>query len=137
MYGKNVFYWHIISNAALKSLATQVPLNIDELKGIGVLGENVIKEYGERLVKIINAYVAQNKLESYVSHRSCIRFGVDSAAKPPATKKKRSATAIVHGEEEDMYGTDIDFSAVVLPSEDLPKSEAKKQKKADAKSPYF
>lgn len=58
-----------MSNDAMITIAEQLPLTMDELSDLGVLGENVVKEYGERLVKNINAFVEQNDLRCYANNR--------------------------------------------------------------------
>jgi ribonuclease D len=59
MMGKSVFYWNILSNDAMKSIASQTPTSIEELKAIGSLGENIVKEYGDRIVivKVVHTFV--------------------------------------------------------------------------------
>ena len=73
MNGNKVFYWNIMNNTAMSTIAAQVPLSINELNSLGVLGENVVKEYGDRLIKNINAFVEQNKLEKYMNARDAKR----------------------------------------------------------------
>jgi hypothetical protein len=58
-----------MSTNAMSAIAEKVPLTIDELTELGVLGENVVKEYGERLIKNINAFIEQNVLQVYVENR--------------------------------------------------------------------
>jgi hypothetical protein len=58
-----------MSTNAMSAIAEKVPLTIDELTALGVLGENVVKEYGERLIKNINAFIEQNVLQVYVENR--------------------------------------------------------------------
>lgn len=65
MYGKNIFYWNILKNDAMKTISSQVPMTIEELQVLGLLGENTIKEYGERIVKVVSSNVAQANLEEY------------------------------------------------------------------------
>ncbi len=62
-----------MSNNAISAIAEQIPLTIEELSELGVLGENVVKEYGERLIKNINAFVEQNALQVYVQNRDAKR----------------------------------------------------------------
>ena len=65
--------WNIMSNSAMSTLAAQVPTSTKELAELGVLGENVVKEYGERLIKNINAFIQQEKLQKYLEHRKSKR----------------------------------------------------------------
>jgi len=54
----------------MSAIAEQVPLTIEELNDLGVIGENVVKDYGERLIKNINAFVEQNALQIYIQNRN-------------------------------------------------------------------
>ena len=58
-----------MSNKALYEIATQVPTTLEELTGLGVLGENVVTKYGERLVKSISFFVKEEKLEKHIERR--------------------------------------------------------------------
>jgi hypothetical protein len=117
MYGKNVYYWNIMSNSAMKTVASQVPLTVEELQSIGVLGENIIKEYGERLVKVVSSFVEQKGLGDCVSRRPCKRLKVDSTAGISATSSvAKSATVIeLSDDPEDEFDSGIDFTAIKLP----------------------
>lgn len=128
MYGKNMFYWNILSNDAMKSIAAQAPTTIEDLEGIGVLGENIIKEYGERIVKIVASYVAQEGLEEYVALRPAKRAktGIGSSSGPAVVE-------VVDDDGDDEFGTDIDFSAIDLPDA----KPAAKSKKPTKVSRYF
>jgi hypothetical protein len=76
MMGKNV--WNILSKDAIRCIASRVPTTIQELKkttivgtGAGgsqalVLGENVVQQYGEHIVQIVQKFVQKNGLETCV-----------------------------------------------------------------------
>ena len=132
MYGKNVFYWNILSNDAMKAIAAQVPMSIEELKGIGVLGENVIKEYGERLIRAVTCFVKQGNLQECVSRRPCKRQKVDENGGDDSNADAKKPAAVIEL-DDDEFGTDIDFSAVKLPDV-VP---AKGKIVNTVKSPYF
>lgn len=87
--GNNVFYWNIMANSAMKSIAEQAPMTIEELKTTVALGENIIKEYGERIVKVVRNFVTSNNLESHLSRRPAKRAKTDESEKPPARGKVR------------------------------------------------
>jgi bloom syndrome protein len=110
MYGKNMFYWNILSNEAMKSIAAQAPMTVEDLKAIGVLGENIIKEYGERIVKIVSSYVAQEGLEEYVARRPSKRAKVVAGSSSDPT-----VVEVLDDFGEDEFGADIDFSAIEIP----------------------
>jgi bloom syndrome protein len=84
MYGKHLFYWNILSNDAMKSIAAQAPMTVEDLKAIGVLGESIINDYGDRIVKIVSSFVDQEELREYIAHRP--------AAKRPKLANGSSAT---------------------------------------------
>lgn len=117
--------WNIMSNSAMSTLAAQVPTSTKELAELGVLGENVVKEYGERLIKNINAFIQQEKLQKYLEHR-----------KPKRTKSaKGSGKENSQNEYADSAGVDpfdvgIDFSTIELPSDNT-------RKGSKAKSAYW
>lgn len=115
--------WHIISHDATAAICNEVPTTVAELNALGVLGENVVKEYGERLVKNINAFIATENLKSYIDKRPPKRPKT-SDSKDRTTKGSstitRKSTAIVaiptNGEDEfDEFDTGIDFGAIALP----------------------
>lgn len=127
MYGKNMFYWNILSNEAMKSIAAQVPTTVEDLKAIGVLGENIIKEYGERIVKIVSSYVAQEGLEEYIARRPSkkAKIAIGSPSSPAVVELL---------DDDDEFGMGIDLSAIDLPDF---KPAAAKAKKAAKASRYF
>lgn len=96
--GNNIFYWHIMSNSAMKMIATLVPTTLEELKEI--LAEKIVKQYGERIIKLVTAFVSQNGLEGYIRQR-------------PAKRAKTSPTILnVDDESEDEFDVGIDLSSV-------------------------
>ena len=68
MNGNNVFYWNILSNPKMMNIANEVPTTIEELADFE-LPQNVIKQYGERLVKNFNAFIKQENLQKYIDAR--------------------------------------------------------------------
>lgn len=87
-------YWHILSTDNLRNFSRQVPMTIEELKAMESLGENIIEQYGDRIVKMITAFIETNKLGQYADRR-------------PMKRLKRTVVA----------ATDIDFDAIELPDE--------------------
>lgn len=55
-----------MNGATISELASYAPVSIEELSDLANLGGNIIKDYGERLVKNIKSYVQQENLQSYV-----------------------------------------------------------------------
>lgn len=124
-------------------ISTQVPTSIEELSELGILGENVVKEYGERLIKNINAFVDKAKLQKYIDkHRASAktkkRPRVTGSSKSP---QKASTAPIVVDMTDDEFDNGIDFSAIELPSSSTtPTPTALSQTnsgKAHKKSAYF
>jgi superfamily II DNA helicase RecQ len=117
LLGNNVFHWNIMSNDAMKALAAGVPMTIEELKELGILGENIIKEYGEKIVKIVGNFIESNSLHAYIKDR-----------RPSKSPKTDSTEFVVDDDEDDEFATDIDFSLV---------PDGKPKASANGKSKYF
>jgi putative NADH-flavin reductase len=82
-----------LSNHGLKTIASQVPTTMDELKASGCLGENIIKEYGERIVRVVAIFTENNDLQHHLeSSRPSKRAKVDDTAQSTAAEMKRSAS---------------------------------------------
>ena len=88
--------WNILSGDQAKEIATKAPTNLEELAEC-MLPENFQKEYGDRLLKNINAYIESEKLQSIVEKRR--------------TKKRKRDDVIVVDEFDD----GIDYAAIELP----------------------
>ena len=61
--------WNILSSNNIKNVASNAPTTVEELSALGVLGENIVQEYGERLVHFIKKFVNDNKLQEYLIRR--------------------------------------------------------------------
>jgi len=68
MKGNNVFYWNILNNPKMMNVGCKVPTSMDQLASCD-LSQNFIQQYGERLIKNINAFIEQENLQAYI-HRS-------------------------------------------------------------------
>ena len=68
MKGINVFYWNIMSSVKITNVSNKVPTSIDQLASCD-LSQNFIKQYGERLIKNINAFIEQENLQAYIQHK--------------------------------------------------------------------
>lgn len=86
MNGKKVFYWHIMKQEAMNEIAAKVPMSTDELNDLGVVGENVAAEYGDRVIRMIRSFIEQNNLQKYTDAK-------------PKTKKQK----IIHSTENKSY----------------------------------
>ena len=96
-----------------------------ELAELGVLGENVVKEYGERLIKNINAFIQQEKLQKYLEHRKSKRTKSAKGSGKENSQNEYADTAGV-----DPFDVGIDFSTIELPSDNT-------RKGSKAKSAYW
>eukprot|EP00549_Striatella_unipunctata_P001171 CAMPEP_0118677586 /NCGR_PEP_ID=MMETSP0800-20121206/2713_1 /TAXON_ID=210618 ORGANISM="Striatella unipunctata, Strain CCMP2910" /NCGR_SAMPLE_ID=MMETSP0800 /ASSEMBLY_ACC=CAM_ASM_000638 /LENGTH=539 /DNA_ID=CAMNT_0006573283 /DNA_START=376 /DNA_END=1995 /DNA_ORIENTATION=- len=106
MNGNKVFYWNIMSNSAMMTFASQVPTSMEELTELGILGENVVKEYGERLVKSINSFIQMENLQQYIDRRSPKRLREALSvfeAPAPSTKKAKGT------DPKNVVDIDLDF----------------------------
>jgi bloom syndrome protein len=133
MCGNNMFYWNILSNDVMKTIAAEVPMSLSELKAIGCLGENIFKVYGERIVKIVSSYVTQEGLEAYVTqHRGTL---------PPPNKKMKTETkqnVVEVNDDDDEFATDIDFTAIeIITPTGNPSASSKKTQRKEVKSSRF
>lgn len=115
--------WNIMSNSAMTQLAAQVPTSMEELSDLGILGENVVNDYGERLVRNISSFVQQNNLEKYLERRAAKRPKVvaggtaAAAAGTIATSTSSSGMASKGiGKENKDFDAGIDFAAIDLPT---------------------
>jgi len=104
-----------MSNSAMSTLASQVPIDIEELATLGILGENVVQEYGERLVKSINSFVQQNGLQEYVIKHTAKRSKTIHENGASHSFRKSSSGIEIAPTDEDEYDCGVDFSAIELP----------------------
>lgn len=110
-----------MNNAAMTTIATQVPTSMEELSDLRILGENVINDYGERLVRNISSFVQQEKLEKYLERRAAKRpkvgGGTSSAAAASSSTAGTAAKATKGvGKENEDFDAGIDFTAIDLPT---------------------
>jgi hypothetical protein len=134
--------WNILSTDVIRNIAASVPTSVEDLSESGVLGDQKLKEYGERLVKQIKKFVEDNQLEDFLSKRPLKRAKIVSEQHGPSstssgpkkkhssTAKKTSSTIVIEldDDDDDEFAADIDFSAIDLPSG---------SSSSKAKSPYF
>lgn len=107
----------------MKSVAAQVPTSLEELAAIGVLGENLIKVYGERLIENIQNFVQTEGLEELLQNSRPAKrtktASTEGAVAVPAAGKSSKVVEIVSDDDE--FDSGIDFSAIEL-SESKPPS---------------
>jgi hypothetical protein len=121
--------WNIMSNSAMTQLAAQVPTSMEELSDLGILGENVVNDYGERLVRNISSFVQQNNLEKYLERRAAKRpkvagvtrstTSVGAAASSTSSSGAATTSGLATkgiGKENEDFDAGIDFAAIDLPT---------------------
>lgn len=123
MNGNKVFYWNIMNNKAMGTIASQVPLTIEELNDLGIIGENVVKEYGDRLIKNLNAFIEQNNLQKYTMNK---RRKVEVESEPPPMPPQKAPDSHMMLDDDEFEG--IDFSSIDIPDGPI---------NSKAKSSYF
>jgi bloom syndrome protein len=107
LVGNRVFSWHIMKPESVRAIARQVPTTIDELKAVNVLGENIIKTYGERLLRTINAFVNANEgVRELLGQQRPNKKLKEAVAVAPSVARKPSL---------DEFDDDLDYSAIALP----------------------
>eukprot|EP00536_Pseudo-nitzschia_multiseries_P017448 jgi/Psemu1/264303/estExt_Genewise1Plus.C_15560004 len=111
LMGNHVFYWHILSAAEVKTIASHAPATVDDLKAIGILSEKKLEEYGARIVKPIRMYIEKEGLEDHVARKRL--------AKP--VEEKRSKTDLNQiieieddDDDDDEFENGIDYDAIDL-----------------------
>lgn len=108
MMGNHVFYWHILSGGEVKTIASNAPTTVDDLKTIGILSEKKLEEYGARIVKPIKMYVKNEGLEDQVA--------LKRPAKPFKESSKTDSKQIIeiNDDEDDEFASGIDYDAIDL-----------------------
>ena len=127
-----------MSNTAMGTIASQVPLSVEELNDLSVLGENVVKEYGDRLIKNINSFVTQNNLQKYTSNKRCkVDTGEEQKAPQSSSLAISNSAATKNNtsmitDSDDDFDMGIDFSSIEIPDGPIPAP-----KSTSNKSSYF
>jgi hypothetical protein len=131
-----------MGNQKMANVATLVPTTLDELADCE-LPQNVQKQYGERLIKNINAYIEQEKLQKYVENRPSKKQ--KAAVDTNITESKPILIDVPDSDNDDEFEDGIDISAIEIPessSQPNPYSQTKPAKMAESmpkakKSSYF
>ena len=119
--------WNILNGNQTKEIATKVPTNKEELAEC-MLPENFQKEYGDRLLKNINAYIQSENLKKCIEERQAKKRKTDNAS--------NGNDVIVVDEFDD----GIDYAAIELPATQNsgePSSSSSASKLKSKKSSYF
>jgi bloom syndrome protein len=132
MCGKNIYYWNILSNNTMKAIASRRPRTIEELKDVGGLGENIISEYGDRIVKVVVSYINQNGLDDMTRATKRPKIPSDSDSTNQRTATNNLSSNIVEiSDKDDEFDAGIDFSTIELPEIGGTSTTG------SSKSPYF
>jgi bloom syndrome protein len=114
MMGNNVQYWNILNGADIKQIAAQAPTTLEELKSLQLLSDKKVEEYGGRIVKMVNAYVENHDLRSYLAKRPPAkrpRTAQAAAAKKPPVS---SNITVIEDSDDDEFDNGFDYSAINL-----------------------
>ena len=84
-------------------VANQFPTTLE-------LPQNVQKQYGERLIKNINAYIEQEQLQQYVENRP------KKQQKTSVADPERKPILIDVPDSNDEFEDDIDYAAIEIPN---------------------
>lgn len=117
----------------IRNLAAQAPTTKDELVATGLLAEQIIEDYGSRIVRCIKNYIETNNLQDQIAkHRSGKRSRADddSTTKEAAAVVVQSSTTVRTGRpkaqkaaieimdnDDDEFEDDFDYS--IIPQSDL------------------
>ena len=122
--------WHILSDVTIKSIAAYAPTTTEQLASMGLMGEEKIKVYGERLVRLITHFIETHGLSDYVENRAGKRKAEETPSpgssrvtavvvKPSAsasrTGKPKARRAVIDISDDEFSDDDIDFEALNVP----------------------
>ncbi|KAG7355950.1 ATP-dependent DNA helicase RecQ [Nitzschia inconspicua] len=107
--GKNVMYWHILSNEDIKAIAAHAPMTLEELVACQVIPDQKVKDYGDRIVRAIKRHVENEKLHECVRNRPAKRPKVDTGV---AKHVPPTVNPIIEIEDDDEFDDGIDYSAL-------------------------
>jgi len=118
----------------IKSIAAYAPTTTDQLAAMGLMGEEKIKVYGDRLVRLITHFIETNGLSEYVENRTTTgkRKADDSTTSSSSTKfpavvvqpstsstvrtgQPKARKAIIDMVDDEFSDDGIDFEALNIP----------------------
>ena len=112
-----------MSGNNMTDIATKVPTEVGDLSDCA-LPQNVIKQYGERLVTSINAYIEKESLQQYVENR-------------PKKKQKTEPIVLDGPDDDDEFGDGgIDFTQVPMPVKSAASGRDPLSHKSEKPNPY-
>ena len=97
MNGNKVFYWNIMSSQKMSIVANQAPTSLDELADCDCFCTQTFQmQYGERLIKNINAYIEQEELQQYIQNRQQQQKKQKHSKKEDTSSSSSSTTSTQH-----------------------------------------
>ena len=124
--------WNILSNDVVKSVASYCPTSEEELVTLGVLGEAKRKEYGPRLIRAIQRFLAKKEIPvEFVRSKRPVKRpkleGKEINNPAAATNQSKEVITIDDQDDEfDEFDTGIDFDAIEIPDVSTASSVAEK-----------
>ena len=100
-----------------------VPTTEEELVALGVLGDQKVKEYGDRLLRQIKKFVEDNDLFDSIPSRPAKRVKASKQTtkkkspprKAPSAKASKPSVVVVDDDDDDEFNCDIDFNSIPMP----------------------
>ena len=112
---KIVSDWNILTGEDVKTIASDAPTSLDELKALGILGEKKLEEYGARIVKPIKRYVEKEGLEDQLLERKQTAKSFKESTGTATTRIRPSKEIIeIQDDDDDEFDDGIDYSAIDL-----------------------
>ena len=93
----------------MKTIASNAPTTIDELKMLGILGEKKLEEYGARIVKPIKRFIEKEGLEDEVAMKRPSKLFMEN-------KSNNAPDQIIEirDDDDDEFENGIDYDAIDL-----------------------
>ena len=108
----NIFSdWNILTGEDIKTIASNAPTTVNDLKALGILGEKKLEEYGARIVKPITRYVEKEGLEGQLGNRHQVK---SSRANKTTDAALSDEIIEIADDDEDEFEDGIDYGAIDL-----------------------
>ena len=124
-----------MSNVKMANVASECPTTMEELADCE-LPQNVVKQYGERLLKSINSFIEQSKLQKYIENRPKKKQKTAVAQESNKDTKPILIDVPEDSDEDEFADDQIDFSAVPMPTTSASEKQANSNTSSDKPNPY-
>ena len=94
--------WNIMTSCTMKHIASRVPTTIGELSMCDV-PQNILRQFGERIVRTINSFITQENLQQYIQFR--LGYSTENFVD-------------MSNDSDKEFADDIDYLSIVLPESD-------------------